>query len=163
MIRAHNNMKVLITGTTGWLGGELAKKLAEQGHSVVGLARRTTKIENVTSVQADLEDGTSITRAINEHGPFDVVVHLAGCLGWCGPVQVNATIQTNSGPVVGVSSTTSFGNHSESCKPDPSFTHKTRFFRSQRTAQRSDLREQSAFRRRGSLAEQRTTPRSSRP
>ena len=24
MIRAHNSMKVLITGTTGWLGGELA-------------------------------------------------------------------------------------------------------------------------------------------
>ena len=48
MIRAHNNMKVLITGTTGWLGGELAKKLAEQGHSVVGLARRATKIEGVT-------------------------------------------------------------------------------------------------------------------
>ena len=83
MIRAHNSMKVLVTGTTGWLGGELAKKLAEQGHTVVGLARRATKIEGVTSVQADLEDGASITRAINEHGPFDVVVHLAGCLGWC--------------------------------------------------------------------------------
>ena len=48
MIRAHNSMKVLITGTTGWLGGELAKKLAEQGHSVVGLARRATEIEGVT-------------------------------------------------------------------------------------------------------------------
>ena len=83
MLRAHNSMKVLITGTTGWLGGELAKKLAAQGHTVVGLARRATEIENVMSVQADLEDGASITRAINEHGPFDVVVHLAGCLGWC--------------------------------------------------------------------------------
>ena len=61
MIRAHNSMKVLVTGTTGWLGGELAKKLAEQGHSIVGLARRATKIEGVTSVQADLEDGASIT------------------------------------------------------------------------------------------------------
>jgi len=48
MIRAHNSMKVLITGTTGWLGGELAQKLAEQAHSVVGLARRATEIEGVT-------------------------------------------------------------------------------------------------------------------
>ena len=87
MIRAHNSMKVLITGTTGWLGGELAKKLAAQGHTVVGLARRATEIENVMSVQADLEDGASITRAINEHGPFDVVVHLAGCLGSCDLAQ----------------------------------------------------------------------------
>ena len=72
MIRAHNSIKVLITGTTGWLGGELAKKLAAQGHTVVGLARRATEIENVMSVQADLEDGASITRAIN-----DVVSHHA--------------------------------------------------------------------------------------
>ena len=45
MIRAHNSIKVLITGTTGWLGGELAKKLAEQGHTVVGLARRALAVE----------------------------------------------------------------------------------------------------------------------
>ena len=30
MIRAHNSIKVLITGTTGWLGGELAMPEAEQ-------------------------------------------------------------------------------------------------------------------------------------
>ena len=73
MIRAHNSIKVLITGTTGWLGGELAKKLAAQGHTVVGLARRATEIENVMSVQADLEDGASITG----RGAYHVVSHHA--------------------------------------------------------------------------------------
>ena len=91
MIRAHNSIKVLITGTTGWLGGELAKKLAAQGHTVVGLARRATEIENVMSVQADLEDGASITRAINDAVPeaeqkawLDGVSfpRAAGCVGY---------------------------------------------------------------------------------
>eukprot|EP00961_Rhodomonas_salina_P103440 1391538-Rhodomonas_salina.1 len=74
-------MRVLISGTTGWLGGELARIIASD-HQVTGLGRRPTTIEKVTSVQADLsQEGAQKT--ITEAGPFDVAVHLAGVLGTC--------------------------------------------------------------------------------
>ena len=53
MIRAHNNIKVLITGTTGWLGGELEEARGARSHRRRSLGKRT-------SVQADLEDGASV-------------------------------------------------------------------------------------------------------
>ena len=82
-----------------------------------------------------------------------------------GKPILSASSQRATRPDQPESSTTSFGNHSESYEPVPSFPPKTRIVlhSARRTAQRSDLREQSAFRRRGSLAEQRTTPRSSHP
>jgi len=99
-------MKILVTGTTGWLGAELAKTLTEslssggsvgleqeETHEVVGLARRPTNIQGVTSLQADitsksdmekLSEDTSLSKGKQ---PFDIVVHLAGSAGWCSLEQ----------------------------------------------------------------------------
>jgi len=82
-------MRVLISGTSGWLGGELAKRLAAAGHCVTGLSRRATKLEGVASIEADLSKDSSIEAAA-AHGPFDVLVHNAGCLGWCTTAQAQS-------------------------------------------------------------------------
>jgi len=86
-------MKILVTGTTGWLGAELARRLAqprpqEEQHEVYGLARRPTSIPNVKSIRADIaSDVDDLRETLSSHqtqsSPFDVVVHLAGAAGWC--------------------------------------------------------------------------------
>ena len=82
-------MRVLITGTTGWLGAELAKKLStsEQPHEVYGLSRRPTKIDGVTSIQADIVNKKDMEELSRRQPAFDVVVHLAGAAGWCSLEQ----------------------------------------------------------------------------
>lgn len=89
-LHESSKMRVLITGTTGWLGGELAKTLSEsqQQYEVYGLSRRPTNIDGVTSIQADItnkQDMEELSRRIEP--PFDVVVHLAGAAGWCSLEQ----------------------------------------------------------------------------
>ena len=71
-------MRILITGTTGWLGAALASNLAaKDSHEVVGLARRTTLLDGVASLQADLSSKQDM-EALSKQPAFDVVVHLAG-------------------------------------------------------------------------------------
>ena len=47
---------ILVTGSTGWLGGKLCEALVERGVNVVGLARRDTEVAGVMSVRADLKE-----------------------------------------------------------------------------------------------------------
>jgi len=87
-------MRILITGTTGWLGAALASNLAaKDSHEVVGLARRTTLLDGVASLQADLSSKQDM-EALSKQPAFDVVVHLAGAAGWCSleqAVDINVT------------------------------------------------------------------------
>ena len=92
--------KILITGTTGWLGKELATQLAANNSNdeceIYGLARRSTSIPNVHSLQADITSESSLHSALSAHDDFDVIVHLAGAAGWCTlqqglEVNVNGT------------------------------------------------------------------------
>ena len=67
-------MKVLITGSTGLIGGALVPYLRENGHTVVRLARPTSVVtEHV--VRWDPESRTIDPRGLEG---FDAVVHLAG-------------------------------------------------------------------------------------
>ena len=60
-------MKVLVAGSTGMLGGEVARQLARRGAEVRGLVRRTSdeskvaalRASGVTVVEGDLRDGQS--------------------------------------------------------------------------------------------------------
>mmetsp|Transcript_22296 Transcript_22296/g.31310 ORF Transcript_22296/g.31310 Transcript_22296/m.31310 type:complete len:338 (-) Transcript_22296:31-1044(-) len=107
--------KILVTGTTGWLGAELAKTLAAASKKggedddvvqVFGLARRPTDIEGVISIQADIASKSDMDKLCKDHSssnnestskckgnqqeeqqPFDVVIHLAGSAGWCSLEQ----------------------------------------------------------------------------
>jgi nucleoside-diphosphate-sugar epimerase len=84
----QSKLRILITGTTGWLGGQLAAALVAQGHTVVGASRRQTDIAGVESLQLDVCDAEGVAAAFNARPlPFDCVVHLAGTLGWCSSQQ----------------------------------------------------------------------------
>lgn len=72
--------RVFVTGGTGFIGYHLIKALSEQGHEIVCLARKTSRIEplrqfSVRFVHGDVSDGDSITGALSG---VQVVFHLAG-------------------------------------------------------------------------------------
>lgn len=64
-------MRIVLTGATGLLGGELSRVLSATGHEVSGLARRAA--HNVRSV--DCSDAVALAAALRGH---DVLVHGAG-------------------------------------------------------------------------------------
>jgi UDP-glucuronate 4-epimerase len=88
-------MKVLVTGTAGFIGSALALRLLERGDEVVGIdnlndyydvelkkARlaRLTPHGRFTDIRADLEDAALIERSFTEHRP-DRIVNLAAQAG----------------------------------------------------------------------------------
>ena len=76
--------KILITGTSGFIGSALAAALADQ-HEVVGLSRKPTSVEGVTVVEGDFADPDELHK-LDSHGDIDVLVHLAAVTGR-GPEQ----------------------------------------------------------------------------
>ncbi len=70
-------MKIAITGGTGFVGGHLAKRLADKGHTVVLVARRLREplSANMTFAPSDLTYVETLTAAFEG---CDVVAHCAG-------------------------------------------------------------------------------------
>ena len=88
-------MKVLVTGSAGFIGSALSLKLLEQGQIVVGIdnhnayydpalkeARlaRHNDHENYTHINMDIENGEAIMKLFEKH-KFDMVVNLAAQAG----------------------------------------------------------------------------------
>lgn len=87
-------MKILITGTAGFIGSHLAKKLIEKGHSIVGVDnindyydpqlkedRLKTIDENYhTFYKLNLEDYDELTEVFRKEQP-DIVINLAAQAG----------------------------------------------------------------------------------
>lgn len=88
-------MKVLITGSAGFIGFHTAKRFLEDGHDVVGfdgfteyydpqLKRRRNEIlhtyESFVGVEGMLEDVALLTETIKRHTP-ELVIHLAAQAG----------------------------------------------------------------------------------
>jgi nucleoside-diphosphate-sugar epimerase len=73
-------MRILCTGTTGFIAGTLATKLIEQGHDVTALQRyvsgRAPYNANLKTVFANLNDHFAIQQVIRQLKP-EVVFHLA--------------------------------------------------------------------------------------
>lgn len=70
-------MKVLITGSGGFIGRHLARHLAALGHDVMGLDRRhQDPLPNVQVRQLDLLDADATRAAFQEFVP-EIVLHLA--------------------------------------------------------------------------------------
>lgn len=66
-------MKIAVTGSTGFVGSNLAKVLAMRGHEVVGLVRSEAKLPWAT-VLVDFQNQDSIQSALKD---TDAVVHCA--------------------------------------------------------------------------------------
>jgi GDP-4-dehydro-6-deoxy-D-mannose reductase len=84
----HLNLRVLVTGITGFVGPYLARKLLDLGHEVYGLFRRradggmpsrlveTGIVGRIRLVEGDVTDLTSLLFALDRAQP-DVIFHLA--------------------------------------------------------------------------------------
>jgi nucleoside-diphosphate-sugar epimerase len=77
---------VAVTGATGFLGGALARALAEEGHRIVGLKRPSSSPDalsdlDVTWLEGDVTDADSLRGAFDE---ADWLIHAAGMLGRAG-------------------------------------------------------------------------------
>lgn len=88
-------MKILVTGAAGFIGSNLAEKLARRGDEVVGLdnfndyydparkranERRLTTYPNFCMVEADIRDRQEVL-ALMAREKFDAVAHLAAMAG----------------------------------------------------------------------------------
>lgn len=84
-------MKVLITGGTGYLGRNLIRDVAKDGHAVRVLSRRTkSEIEpaNIEWAQADLAFGDGVPEAV---AGVDAIIHAASDPRRSQAVDVNGT------------------------------------------------------------------------
>ena len=88
-------MKILVTGSAGFIGSALSIRLLDRGDQVIGIdnhnhyydpalkeARLARHInhENYTHLRMDIEDGTAMKDLFKGH-QFDVVVNLAAQAG----------------------------------------------------------------------------------
>lgn len=69
-------MRILVTGTAGFIGGAVAHHLAGAGHTVGGLDIRHAMINGVLTATADIRDRSDVTAAFRAFRP-GAVVHLA--------------------------------------------------------------------------------------
>ncbi len=90
-------MKCLVTGATGFIGRELCRRLASEGHSVVALSRSGQPLPDGTATRAlDLATEAVDTALLSG---VDVVIHLAGIAHQHAPAEdyrvlnVDATVR----------------------------------------------------------------------
>ena len=75
-------MKILVTGATGFLGNNLARKMLEQGHEIVTTVRPTSDLRpldglGVEVVHANLTDAKAMAPVVED---VDLVVHSAAMI-----------------------------------------------------------------------------------
>ncbi len=70
-------MKVLVTGTSGFIGQHLATALIEHGHEVIGLDRQQPRFPvNYVFYECDILDTAKLTQVVSTTAPH-AIVHLA--------------------------------------------------------------------------------------
>lgn len=72
-------MRVLVTGSAGYLGSRLAEALAAEGLSVTGLDREEASDPVVPTLRVDLSDTTALAEALDG---VDLIAHCASIHPW---------------------------------------------------------------------------------
>jgi len=70
-------MRVLVTGSAGFIGMHVSSALAAEGHEVTGFDQKPTTVPGVESIVGDFLDADELTRALDGH---DVICHI-GAIG----------------------------------------------------------------------------------
>jgi UDP-glucose 4-epimerase len=74
-------VRVLITGASGYIGGEIAARLSERGYETVGLSRTPAQTAGLAQqVQIDIGADTLAERLAADVAPCAVIIHAAATL-----------------------------------------------------------------------------------
>ncbi|MDD7833690.1 NAD-dependent epimerase/dehydratase family protein [Paenarthrobacter sp. AB444] len=74
-------MRVLVTGASGLLGGEVARVLVRQGHEVTTFQRRRSGVDGARDVCGSVTDDADVLRAVDG---MEAIVHLAAKVSFAG-------------------------------------------------------------------------------
>lgn len=92
-------MKILLTGSTGYLGSHLARAFIAEGHDVIALKRQTSSLRRLAGIEGRLNfydvENLDLAKPFQELGPIDAVVHTATCYGRAGE-SAGEVFETNS-------------------------------------------------------------------
>jgi CDP-paratose synthetase len=90
-------MKVLLTGSNGFLGSNLAHALVARGDNVIALKRHSSNLDSLKDIQSkisfiNLEDG--LASLFTMHPDIDVILHTATSYGHSGE-SLTETLKVN--------------------------------------------------------------------
>ncbi|MGO4252868.1 NAD-dependent epimerase/dehydratase family protein [Paenarthrobacter sp. TAF1] len=77
-------MRVLVTGASGLLGGEVARLLVRQGHDVTTFQRRPSGVVGAADVCGSVTDGSAVMRAVDG---TEGIIHLAAKVSFAGRAE----------------------------------------------------------------------------
>lgn len=79
------NMRIFLTGVTGYLGSHLTIALLTNGYEVVGLKRKSSSLHRIESILPKLSlhnlEDADMSELFTRYGNIDAVIHTATCYG----------------------------------------------------------------------------------